>query len=82
MNADGLARLEDIFRLIIGLPDDQPMATLARATEPLWDSLAQVSLVVAIEQEFGITVSLADRAALISFPAAVALVDGGRSRPP
>jgi acyl carrier protein len=71
------ARIEDIFRMVVGVPDGADVAALTRGNEPRWDSLAQVSLVMALEQEFGVTFALADRAAMTSFPALVAAVARG-----
>jgi len=58
------SRLQDIFRDVF----DDDVLTILRATHagdiPNWDSLAQISLVVAIEKEFGITLSLEEMAGL------------------
>ena len=58
------SRLQTIFRDVF---DDDAIA-ITRATHagdiPDWDSLAQINLVVAIEKEFGITMSLQDLATL------------------
>jgi acyl carrier protein len=71
------ARIEDIFRMVVGVPDGADVSALTRGGEPRWDSLAQVSLVMALEQEFGVTFALSDRAAMTSFPALVAAVARG-----
>jgi acyl carrier protein len=75
MHAARLASLEELVRIIVGLPDGAPVAELSRAREPRWDSLAQVNLLVAVEQELGVTFSLEDRATIDSFPALVAAID-------
>jgi hypothetical protein len=81
MNADRLSRIEDIFRVVVGVPEGGPLGGVSRANEARWDSLAQVSLVMALEQEFGITLPLAERAAMSTFPAVVAAVARGLGEP-
>jgi acyl carrier protein len=58
------SRLQAIFRDVF----DDDTLEIARATHagdiPDWDSLAQINLVVAIEKDFGITMSLEDMAML------------------
>ncbi len=58
------SRLEAIFRDVF---DDNALV-IARQTDsgdiPDWDSLAQINLVVAIENDFGIKLSLEDMATL------------------
>jgi len=58
------SRLQTIFRDVF----DSDTLVIARATHvgdiPDWDSLAQISLVVAIEKDFAIKVSLEDMATL------------------
>jgi acyl carrier protein len=58
------SRLQTIFRDVF----DDDAIVITRATHagdiPDWDSLAQINLVVAIEKEFGITMSLQDLATL------------------
>jgi acyl carrier protein len=58
------SRLQTIFRDVF----DDDAIVITRTTHageiPDWDSLAQINLVVAIEKEFGITMSLQDLATL------------------
>lgn len=57
-------KLQNIFRDVF----DDDTLVIVRATHagdiPDWDSLAQINLVVAIEKDFGITMSLQDMATL------------------
>jgi len=46
-------QLTTIFRDTFDLPDLE-IDGLSRATFPEWDSLAQVKLILAVEEEFGI----------------------------
>jgi acyl carrier protein len=58
------SRLHAIFRDVF----DDDSLVISRTTHagdiPDWDSLAQINLVVAIEKDFGITMSLQDMALL------------------
>ena len=58
------SKLQTIFRDVF----DDDTLVIARATHagniPGWDSLAQINLVVAIEKDFGIKLSLQDMATL------------------
>ena len=58
------SRLQTIFRDVF----DDDAIVITRATHagdiPDWDSLAQINLVVAIEKEFVVTMSLQDLATL------------------
>ena len=67
-------RLQDIFRAVLELPDDADVARIDRETAGNWDSLAHVTLVAAIESEFGISLALSESLAMDSFQSAVELV--------
>jgi acyl carrier protein len=75
MDATRQSRVEEIFRIVLGLPDDAAVAGMTRAGEPRWDSLAHVSLLVSLEQELNIAFPRTDRAAMDSFAAVVAAVE-------
>jgi acyl carrier protein len=53
---DGLIheRLEEIFRTVLSDPELVLTKDSSAATIPAWDSLSHITLMVAIEQEFGI----------------------------
>lgn len=66
--------LAEIFRVVLDLADDEDPVRLRRITTAKWDSLAHVSLIAAIETEFGLTLDSADTARLTSFQAARLLI--------
>lgn len=68
-------KLTEIFQVILDLPPDLDVAHLRRLVEPRWDSLAQTSIIAAIESEFGIELELADMERISSFEAAKLLVN-------
>jgi acyl carrier protein len=67
MSPDIVKRLEEIFRIIFAVEDGRDVTTVEKETEPHWDSFAHVSLVAAIEGEFGVTLEIADMEAITSF---------------
>ena len=61
--------LEEIFRAVFNRPEAADVSGIRQLTEHTWDSLAHVSLVSAIESEFGITIDTGDAIELTSFEA-------------
>ena len=55
-----IERLQPIFRDILDEPDLVVTAALSPADLAQWDSVAQVRLVLAVEEEFGIQFSTDD----------------------
>jgi acyl carrier protein len=62
-------RLEEIFRYVFKLPQDADVTGVEQGAVPEWDSLAHVSLVMALESEFGIQIDAGDSLDLTSFDA-------------
>lgn len=50
--------LTSLFRQVMELPQDEIIADLRRGDESVWDSLAHVRLILAIESEFNIEFDL------------------------
>lgn len=75
MAAIDLRKLEEVFRVVLDIPDGSDVSTVRRVTMHRWDSLAHVSLVVAIESEFGISLDTADSDRLSSFQGARLLIE-------
>ena len=73
MDSTATEKLERIFRAVFELPDSAEVRHLRQLTVPNWDSLAHVSLVAALEGEFGTSIDVADTLRMTSF-AAVQLV--------
>jgi acyl carrier protein len=63
-------RLEALFRAVLGLPASVDVSSCQQSNTPAWDSMAHVSLVAAIEGEFGLTIDAGDSLALTSWEAA------------
>jgi acyl carrier protein len=63
-------RLQAIFRGVFSLSDEANVARCRQVTMPEWDSLAHVSLVAAIESEFGLSIDTADSIGLTSYESA------------
>jgi acyl carrier protein len=63
-------RLQAIFRGVLDLPSDSDATAAAQGQTPTWDSMGHVSLVSAIEAEFGVTIDAGDSLSLISYDAA------------
>lgn len=61
--------LDQVFRAVLQLPDDVDVRTVRQVNQKSWDSLAHVSLIAAVESEFGLSIDLADSLELTSFEA-------------
>jgi hypothetical protein len=66
-------RTEELFRTLFWA-ETLPPERMSWVTCPTWDSLAQVEVVLSLEEEFGITISDLDALTLESFDAALAIV--------
>lgn len=75
LNASPNAKLIEIFRAALELPPDVDVTNLQQIDAPSWDSLAHISLVSAIESEFGTTIDASDALRITSFAAAQRIVD-------
>jgi acyl carrier protein len=69
MTADGEAKLNEIVRAVLQLPADADISRVRQLSVESWDSLAHVSLMLAIESEFGVSIDISDQIALTSVPA-------------
>ena len=63
-------RLQALFRAVFDLPASADVPNCRQANTPAWDSMAHVSLVAAIEGEFGLTIDAGDSLTLTSFESA------------
>lgn len=61
------ARLQGVFRTVLDLPADCDVTLIRQDSEPRWDSLSHVSLVVAIESELGVAIDAADALRMTSY---------------
>ena len=69
MTQDKERKLIEIFRAVFTLGPGSDVSGVCQSTTPAWDSLAHVTLVAALESEFGISIDLADSLALTSYGA-------------
>jgi acyl carrier protein len=59
-------RLQAIFRGVLELPPNSDPRTAVQG-QTTWDSMAHVTLVAAIEAEFGVTIDAGDSLSLTSY---------------
>jgi acyl carrier protein len=69
LTADADAKLSEIVRAVLQLPADADISRARQLSVETWDSLAHVSLMIAIESEFGVSIDIADQITLTSVPA-------------
>ncbi|WP_229715918.1 acyl carrier protein [Mangrovihabitans endophyticus] len=69
-----LQRLRDAFRTSLDLPADTPVDELQYQDNAQWDSLAHMSLIAAIEDEFSIMIDTDDVINMSSFQEAVRIL--------
>ena len=67
---DALLRLEQVFTEALELPPDTEHATLAYRETAVWDSLAHMQLIIAIESSFDVMLETTDVLGLSSFTVA------------
>ena len=78
MMTDLEEKLSQIFRLVLQFPDDADTSGIRRINEVRWDSLANVTLVTALESEFGITLDSHEMERLTSYRAVLLLLSEKR----
>lgn len=69
-------RLQALFRAVFDLLPSADVFTCRQANTPAWDSMAHVSLVAAIESEFGLTIDAGDSLTLTSYEAVRLYLEG------
>jgi len=68
-SSDVDATLQEIVRAALELPPGTDVTHAQQSTVAGWDSLAHVSLMLAIEGEFGVTIGMRDQLELTSYEA-------------
>ena len=63
------AKLQEIVRAALDLRPGTDVTRVRQLTVEGWDSLAHVSLMLAIESEFAVSIDIADQIRLTSYPA-------------
>lgn len=69
MTAEDDAKLNEIVRAVLQLPADTDISRARQLSVESWDSLAHVSLMLAIESEFGVSIDIGEQIGLTSVPA-------------
>jgi acyl carrier protein len=69
-----LQRLREAFRTSLDLPSDAPVDDLKYQDNEKWDSLAHMSLVAGIEDEFSVMIDTDDVINMSSFQEAVRIL--------
>jgi acyl carrier protein len=69
-----LQRLREAFRTALDLPADAPVDDLRYQDNEKWDSLAHMSLVAAIEDEFSVMIDTDDVINMSSFAEATRIL--------
>jgi len=69
------ATLQSIFRAVLNVPASVDVERIRQLNYPAWDSLAHVSLIAAIESEFGLEIDVADSMDLTSYEAVLVYLD-------
>jgi acyl carrier protein len=67
MKRESTEKLRDVFRAVFDLPASCDVTQVRQTSVSQWDSLAHVSLVVAIESEFEVTIDTADAMRMTSY---------------
>lgn len=74
------SQLRSIFSTVLDIPVEQVVSALSPQSCPQWDSLNQIHLVNAIEEEFGFSMSLEDQMRMLSFEVAVQIASQSGQR--
>ena len=69
MTQDNEEKLAEVFRAVFSLGPGSDVVDVRQLNTPGWDSLAHVSLVAALESEFGIAVDIGESLELTSYRA-------------
>jgi acyl carrier protein len=69
MTSETETKLREIVRSVLHLSASDDVSRASQLTIPAWDSLAHVSLMLALESEFDVTIDIADQLDLTSFGA-------------
>ena len=69
MKPENQQRLEAIFREVLALPPGVDVRRVRQINQATWDSLGHVTLMAALEGEFGLTLDTSEMLGLGSFDA-------------
>jgi len=68
-------KLREIFRAVFELIPGTDVTRVRQINEPKWDSLAHISLITAVESEFGVTLDAMDAMGMTSYQAMQLLLE-------
>ena len=72
-------QLTAIFRAVFELDDNTDLMGIRQLNFSKWDSLAHVTLIGAVENEFGLSIDIADSLELTSFEAVLVYLEEHQS---
>jgi len=75
MIAENEQKLTEIFRVVLDFEDNYDVSMVRKISEARWDSLAHVSMVAAVESEFGVNLDSTDMERMTSFAATRLLLE-------
>jgi len=75
MNDKQISLLSEIFHLVLEIPEDYDLTRVNRLNMAKWDSLANVTLITAIENEFQLSLDTHDYERMTSFKSARLLIE-------
>jgi acyl carrier protein len=68
-------KVKEIFAVVLDLPDSADVTKVRMVNTSEWNSLAQASIIAAIESEFGLELDPQDYERITSFESALLLVE-------
>jgi acyl carrier protein len=68
-------KLNLIFRVVFDIEEDIDITSIKRITEERWDSMANVTLISALESEFNISLNSSDAERLTSYAGTKILIE-------
>lgn len=75
MQNENLEKLRNIVRAVLEMGDDEPVEPVRQLTFRRWDSLAQVTMIAAVEAEFCIGIATQEYERFTSFDAIKILLE-------
>jgi len=73
---ENATKLREIFGAVLNLPEGFAVSDMRQDGLPSWDSLAHVTLIAAMESEFGISIDAGDTLGITSHDAAARFLEG------
>lgn len=77
--ADTFSRLQETMMAVLDVPASQVTSTTKAEELENWDSLGQMKLMLALEEEFGVAWTPEEITSLLSVPEILAALDKGQN---